>query len=204
MSAPIVSGSPTPMPPPTGEPLPAPAAKRAATSAGRWAYRIALAVVTVAAIFVTVVPMMMQRDGTRLVTLTSGSMSPLYPVGTTLVIDQAVDKASLQSGQVITFVNPAKDLVTHRIVKPVTNDNLPGVFYQTQGDANNAPDPDLTSAKAVVGVVVGPLTWWQELAVQGQSPKGRLLVFGSPFLLVIIGEGSDLVRALRRRRGASA
>ena len=81
----------------------------------------------------------------------------------------------------------------------VQNDNLEGVWYQTKGDANNAPDPDLASASAIVGLSLGELPWWQDLAVQGQTPKGRLVVFGGLFLLVALGEGSDLVRAVRRK-----
>ena len=42
------------------------------------------------------------------------------------------------------------------------------------------------------------------MAVQGQTAKGRLVVFGSLFLLVALGEGFDLVRAMRRKREEAA
>lgn len=165
----------------------------------RWAYRIALTLATVAAIAVTLVPFMIQRSGTRLVTITSGSMTPLYPVGATIAIDPEVNRDALRGGQIITFKSLSGTTITHRIVKRVTNENLTGVWYQTKGDANNAPDPDLAPADGIVGLSLGELPWWQQLAVDGQTPKGRLLVFGSLFLLVALGEGRDLVRALRRR-----
>ena len=168
-------------------------------SALRWAYRAALALATVAALVVTLVPLMIQRSGHQLVLITSGSMTPLYPVGGTIVIDPTVNRDDLRAGQIITFKSPNGTTITHRIVKRVQNDTLEGVWFQTKGDANNAPDADLTPAAGVVGLSLGELPWWQDLAVQGQTPKGRLLVFGSLFLLVAIGEGRELVRALRRR-----
>lgn len=168
-------------------------------SVWRWAYRAALALATVAALVVTLVPLMIQRSGHQLVLITSGSMTPLYPVGGTIVIDPTFNRDDLRAGQIITFKSQAGTTITHRIVKRVESDTLEGVWFQTKGDANNAPDPDLAPAAGVVGLSLGVLPWWQDLAVQGQTPKGRLVVFGSLFLLVALGEGRELVRAVRRR-----
>ncbi|MEI6374707.1 MAG: signal peptidase I [Actinomycetes bacterium] len=165
----------------------------------KWVYRIAVALITVAAIAITVIPFMIQRSGNKLVTITSGSMTPLYPVGSTIMMDPNINKSGMQTGQIITFNTRSGTTVTHRVADRVQNENLEGVWYQTKGDANNAPDPDLTPASAVIGQALGVLPWWQELAVQGQTPKGRLLVFGTLFVLVGVGEGADLLRAMRRR-----
>jgi signal peptidase len=203
MSAPDLSMLPppasAPMPPPGDLPTEAPPkAKKKATPA-RWVYRVLITVFTIASIMVTVVPFMIPRSGHQLVLITSGSMTPLYPMGGTIVIDPTANKDTLQPGQIITFKSLSGTTITHRIIARVQNDNLEGVWYQTKGDANNAPDPDLASASAIVGLSLGELPWWQDLAVQGQTPKGRLVVFGGLFLLVALGEGSDLVRAVRRK-----
>ncbi len=187
---------------------PAPAGKHVAPEAPtpsavrttlKWVYRIAVVLVTVAAIGITVIPFMIQRSGNKLVTITSGSMTPLYPVGSTIMMDPNIDKSGVQVGQVITFSTRSGLTVTHRVVERVQNKNLEGVWYQTKGDANNAPDADLTPASAVIGLSLGEIPWWQQLAVEGQTPKGRLVVFGTLFVLVAVGEGADLMRAMRRR-----
>jgi len=168
----------------------------------KWMYRIAVALITVVAIGITVIPFMIQRSGNKLVTITSGSMTPLYPVGSTIMMDPNINKSSVQAGQVITFTTRSGVTVTHRVVERVQNKNLEGVWYQTKGDANNSPDPDLTPASAVIGLSLGEIPWWQQLAVEGQTPKGRLVVFGTLFVLVAVGEGADLMRAMRRRDDA--
>ncbi|MCX6459914.1 MAG: signal peptidase I [Actinobacteria bacterium] len=187
---------------------PAPAGKHVAPEAPtpsavrttlKWMYRIAVALITVVAIGITVIPFMIQRSGNKLVTITSGSMTPLYPVGSTIMMDPNINKSSVLVGQVITFSTRSGLTVTHRVADRVQNKNLEGVWYQTKGDANNAPDPDLTPASAVIGLSLGEIPWWQQLAVEGQTPKGRLVVFGSLFVLVAVGEGADLMRAMRRR-----
>ena len=198
MSSPDITTNSPSVPSPEVSPSTATKSKKKA-SAWRWVYRIAITLVTVASLAVTLVPLMIQRSGHQLVLITSGSMTPLYPVGGTIVIDPTVNRDDLREGQIITFKSMSGTTITHRIVKRVQNDTLEGVWFQTKGDANNAPDPDLASAAGVMGLSLGVLPWWQDLAVQGQTPKGRLLVFGSLFLLVALGEGRELVRAVRRR-----
>ena len=152
------------------------------------------------AVFATVVPWSIQRGGEKLVTITSGSMTPLIPVGGTITIHTPVDVQTLQPGQIITFrANAQGLLISHRIVKRVINAGDRGVFYQTKGDANRTPDADLRPASNVVGVVDDVLPEWKTFAVSLQTPRGRLVAYGPIFLLVAIAEIGAIIVAARRK-----
>ena len=164
-------------------------------------YRVALGLAALLAVYATVVPWMIQRSGERLVTITSGSMTPGIPVGATLGIHEPADRTALQPGQIITFKATGNGtVISHRIVQRLETAELGGVFYQTKGDANRTADPDLASASSIIGVVDGVLPTWQSAAVDLQTPRGRLAVYGGLFALVAIGEIADLVGGARRRR----
>lgn len=176
-----------------------PAAPRAHASVWSIGYRIALGLAAVLAVYATVVPWMIQRSGERLVTITSGSMTPGIPVGATLGIHEPADRTALQPGQIITFKATGNGtVISHRIVQRLETAKLGGVYYQTKGDANRTADPDLASASSVIGVVDGVLPTWQSAAVDLQTPRGRLAVYGGLFALVALGEIADLVGARRR------
>ncbi len=163
-------------------------------------YRVALGLAALLAVYATVVPWMIQRSGERLVTITSGSMTPGIPVGATLGIHEPADRTALQPGQIITFKATGNGtVISHRIVQRLETKKLGGVFYQTKGDANRTADPDLASATSIIGVVDGVLPTWQSAAVDLQTPRGRLAVYGGLFALVALGEIADLVGARRRR-----
>ena len=162
-------------------------------------YRVALGLAALLAVYATVVPWMIQRSGERLVTITSGSMTPGIPVGATLGIHEPADRTALQPGQIITFKATGNGtVISHRIVRRLETAKLGGVFYQTKGDANRTADPDLASASSIIGVVDGVLPTWQSAAVDLQTPRGRLAVYGGLFALVALGEIADLVGARRR------
>jgi len=167
---------------------------------GRGLYTAVLLLLTAVALYATAVPLLIQRSGVELVTLTSGSMEPTFPTGSTITISTPQDPAALQPGDVITFRALGNGtVITHRILERVDSPSLGQVHYQTKGDANDSPDPDLAPASNVIGVVHGLLPGWQEAAVSLQTPRGRLLVYGSLFAVVAAGELLELVRAARRR-----
>jgi signal peptidase len=86
-------------------------------------------------------------------TVLTGSMTPTYSPGT-LVVVKPVDPESIRVGDVVTYQlesgKPA--VVTHRVVSQGF-DGDGDVVLRTQGDANDAPDPDLVKAVQVKGVV---------------------------------------------------
>lgn len=175
------------------------AGRRRLGAAGTWAYRILLAALVVLALYATLVPFAIQRSDSRLVTLTSGSMTPTYVAGETITVTTPPDPAALSAGDVITFRALGSGLVvTHRIVQVIERDTLEGVHYQTKGDANDSADPDLVPAGNVIALVNGSLPAWQRLAVDLQTPVGRFLVYGALFLVIAAGEIADVIRLWRR------
>ncbi len=179
-----------------------PAASRGvAARVWAWVHRALLVASVGFAVFATVVPWAVQHSGARLVTITSGSMVPHFPVGATITIHPVADATALAPGQIITFRALGNGVViSHRIVKRIVNPGVSGVFYQTKGDANRTADPDLAPAGNVIGVADDVLPAWQGFTVSMQTPRGRLAVYGSLFLTVAVGELVDLVVGIRRRR----
>lgn len=155
------------------------------------------------ALYATVVPLVLQRSGTQLVTITSGSMTPLYPVGSTIRIHPVPDPASVEVGSVITFRSLGNGtVITHRVVQRVERAELGQVHYQTKGDANEAADPDLAPASNIIGVSDGVIPAWQSLAVSLQTPLGRLIAYGGLFVVIALGEIGEIVSAARRKDAA--
>jgi len=157
------------------------------------------------AVYATAVPLIMQRQGIRLVTIISGSMTPLFPVGGTIAEHGVSDPTTLRPGQIITFRSLGNGtVITHRIVAVVDEASLGEIHYKTKGDANATADPDLAPASHVIGVADGVLPLWQSLAVSAQTPRGRLLVYGLLFVVIAAGEVTEIVRGSRRRHGAAS
>jgi signal peptidase len=78
----------------------------------------------------------------RTVTVLSGSMRPGMREGSVAVITpQRPDQVRV--GQVITYQVPVGDrrIVTHRVVSIIEGEGSQHPVIQTQGDANDAPDP---------------------------------------------------------------
>ncbi len=127
----------------------------------------------------------------------SGSMRPGLAVGG-IVITQRVPISALEVRDVIVFHPPGKsdDLLVHRIIALTPSDAGPVV--QTQGDANEIPDPwtvtlQGTSAYRVMFSV--PLVGY--VAVWAHGPLGRRILFVLGVALVAV---AVLGGALRRGR----
>lgn len=101
--------------------------------------------------------------GLRPHVISTGSMSPAVKPGDIVLTNDAIDRAQLGQGTVITFEHPehARFLVTHRIAG-LNDDGT----YQTKGDANRVADPYAVSQESIVGAgqlvvpLIGlPATW---------------------------------------------
>ncbi len=132
--------------------------------------------------------------GNQVLTVVSGSMTPTFRAGDAVIVAPP-GRQPLRPGQIIAFHEGAgSGLTTHRIVR--VDQRADGVYVQTKGDANAAPDATLTPASAVVGVLKERLSragYWLALY---QSPQGRLLFVALPLLALA---GSQL-NSMRRRR----
>ena len=133
----------------------------------------------------------------------SGSMRPGLPVGG-VVITERVPVSTLQVRDVLLFQRPGHpdELVVHRIVSLVPGPGGPTV--QTQGDANNTPDPwqlNLHGSSAYRAVFSLPLVGYAAVWVHGPSGRAVLLMVG---LLLIIGAAVSGLVHHRRTRTATA
>ncbi len=123
----------------------------------------------------------------RPVTVLSGSMRPTFSPGDMIVVSPEPVSA-VRVGQVISYQVPtgARQVETHRVVRILSGGAHPVI--QTQGDANNAPDPwtaklegatawRLTAVVPKLGYVVNAL----------RSPALRMAaIFIAPLLLALL------------------
>lgn len=127
--------------------------------------------------------------------VTSGSMSPRFNVGD--VVISAPTPAVLHAGDIVTFGGTATHApTTHRVHAMKVQPD--GLYLQTKGDANATPDPNPVAASTVSGVMVGTLPrlgFW--LAFYG-STVGKLLVLGTPLVLILIAQVASLWGGRRR------
>lgn len=136
--------------------------------------------------------------GFRTMIVTSGSMEPAVHVGDAVVI-HAADAESIQPRDVITFSGgPTVGTITHRVlnVREIEGET----YFQTQGDANPAPDPDLAPHQAVLGRVQLTLPKMGYFLSFAMSLRGRIALVALPLLILIAQEGRDFAGSLRRPR----
>jgi signal peptidase len=143
---------------------------RLAVNTISWALLVSVAG---AALALIVVP---KAAGAKPLTVLSGSMAPTYDPGDVVIV-RDVGTRDLEVGQVITFQPISDDprLTTHRVVQVTYGSE--GTRYVTQGDANDAPDPDPVRPAQVRGEVwysvpvVGYLSVWMATGLLGQLVK---------------------------------
>jgi signal peptidase len=132
-------------------------------------------------------------------TILTGSMRPEMPPGTMVVV-RPVETAKLAVGDVITYQlrSGEPEVVTHRIVEIVVTQD--GLEFRTQGDANDASDPELVRAVQVRGEA----WYWAPFLgylTSGVTSDGRTLaaqVVGIGLIIFAIFSGvRTLVRARR-------
>lgn len=128
--------------------------------------------------------------GWRLEVVQTGSMEPLYPVGS-LVVVRPVDPSAVRAGMPIAFdPNDGRDLVTHRVVQVL--DSSTGLAFKTQGDANASADPLPVPARAVRGRA----TW----AVPQLGRAIKWLAWPRGFVLLVVLPGLVLAATEFRAR----
>lgn len=135
--------------------------------------------------------------GWRLELVRTGSMEPTYPVGSMTVVEP-IDASEVRSGMALSFTDPggSGQVVTHRVVRVISQDS--GLFFETQGDANATPDPQLVPARNARGVVRWHVPYFGSAAWALRWPRAPLALVAAPGLLLAAGEW----RAWRRRRSA--
>lgn len=156
---------------------------------------VAILVLTVAHAF----PVLVGAEGSYVVT--SGSMSPAIQTGDVIFVYETAP-ASLETGDIVAFdASPGDDdIVTHRIIDVVENEN--GMGYVTKGDANENPDPGVVRPGQVIGTVQTPFGVPARVPMLGHfllfagSREGIIVMVFVPVGLLIASELFTLGRAL--------
>lgn len=117
------------------------------------------------------------------------SMSPAIDAGDVIVLT-AVDTEAIDRGTVVTFTASSGSRVTHRVVG--VEETASGVRYQTQGDANPSPDPDLVAPSQVIGAVWFSIPLLGYLVSFANSTVGMLALVVLPAIALAVSELYDL------------
>ncbi|MEP7082005.1 MAG: signal peptidase I [Chloroflexota bacterium] len=88
--------------------------------------------------------------GRQVFAIRGQSMSPAIPMGAAIVVVER-PVSELRVGDIVTWRAANGAYVTHRVLQVVEEGGQ--LFVQTQGDANDSPDPSAVPADAIVGVV---------------------------------------------------
>lgn len=123
--------------------------------------------------------------GVRVVGLTpyvvlSGSMEPTYHVGAMIYVKE-VDPAEVQVGDPITFRISDDMVATHRVIAVYEDGS-----FQTQGDANDAPDGAPVLPEDLVGkpvFSVPKLGFWADWMMK---PPGLYLAVTAAVVLIVL------------------
>lgn len=108
----------------------------------------------------------------------SGSMEPNIPVGSIVYVDKSVTGQELEVGDVVTYSLQSGTFVTHRVL---SLDDEAGVMV-TQGDANDAPDGDISYSK-LVGRVKFHLPYLGYVSTNIRTSRGIMAI---TILVVVI------------------
>jgi signal peptidase I len=135
-------GAARPLPPVTGPATAArstpPVLRRAAAATARWTTRILVGIAALAFAGLAIGPHVF---GYQTLTMLTGSMAPAIDPGD-VVITTPLAVTDVTAGMIITYHIPIDDrrVVTHRVIA-VDHGPDGEVTVQTQGDANDHPDP---------------------------------------------------------------
>jgi signal peptidase I len=139
----------------------------------------------------------LRLTGRQIAVVLSGSMTPQFVAGDAVIVKPAPPAEDLKVGQVITFHPPGDEqLVTHRIHALIERPE--GLFVQTKGDANPAPDPNYTPAGNVVGIAETVIPGAGRYIILYTDAYWRLLTLGVPLLIVLIYHAGVAIRTMYR------
>lgn len=156
---------------------------------------ILLLVALVAPFFVYAVPGVVGADASYVVL--SDSMQPAIGVNDVVVVD-AVDPATIQPGDVITFErDPRNPPVTHRVVEVLPTDG--GTAFVTKGDANEEVDQTPVQTDAVVGTVLFVIPAIGLVVRYVGTDAGFAVLVLVPITLLALSELAAFIRPARSR-----
>ena len=122
--------------------------------------------------------------GRQVLVVAGASMTPAIAVGSAIVVEP-VDPADLIVGDVVSLrTGPERAIVTHRIVRIVQRDGAR--WLETKGDANEAADPAIVPASAVLGRVGLAIPFVGYLVALTSTISGLVLIGALVLLLTCL------------------
>jgi len=144
-----------------------------------------LIALTITSVGVAVLQRIVPLTGRTTLVVAGPSMAPAFQVGSAIVVEP-VDPAALAVGDVVSLKSgPAKAIFTHRIIRLIQRDG--GLWLETKGDANPAPDPSILPASDVMGRVVAAVPYVGYMVVLASSPSGLILIVSLGLVLLMAG-----------------
>lgn len=123
--------------------------------------------------------------GYQLKSVLSGSMEPTFKTGSIIAITQDIDSEQLVADDVITFKIDEQNLVTHRIVEVIKQNDT--VVYVTKGDNNDAVDSAHVLPQNIVGKYTGFTVPYAGYLINATNSKlGLVLILIVPGVLLLI------------------
>lgn len=113
--------------------------------------------------------------GYKMYIVLTGSMEPTIKPNDLIVI-KAVDKESINEGDIITFTAKGKvATVTHRVVEVVEKDG--NTYYKTKGDNNNTEDEELIDYDKIQGKYLFKISKVGVIITKSLTGTGLIVVF---------------------------
>lgn len=128
--------------------------------------------------------------GLKPYTVLSGSMEPVYHVGSLIYVKSAAPE-DIKVGDPITFIlNKNLDIATHRVVSIDTDKQ----YFQTKGDANNAEDSTPVHFENLVGTPVFTIPYLGYFSNWISHPPGLYIGISVLFSMVVLIFLPDMLR----------
>jgi signal peptidase I len=139
-----------------------------------WSLLVVLAIIAIA----TAISALNLPGSYKLYTVQSGSMEPAIKIGSLIISKQ---QSSYQPDDIITFKSK-NSTITHRLIE-IQEDQ-----YITQGDANDAPDPQSVKSDIVLGKVILKLPLIGKPIAFAKTKEGFILLIVIPATIIVYSE----------------
>ena len=137
--------------------------------------------------------------GIYMFNIVSGSMEPTLEVNDVVVV-QKCDMLELQKGDIITF-NQEGRIISHRILNVTKEKGI--VKFETKGDNNEIPDPDLVEQEQVYGKVLFKIKKIGTFIDYIQNARGfiNIAIFAMiVYILVSLKDKQKKIRKMKRKK----
>jgi len=138
--------------------------------------------------------------GMNFFTICSGSMSPVIPVGSVVVVEP-VTASEIEVGDIIAYTLPwgQQNTVAHRVIGITPSDGSLG--FRTLGDASASPDEYAVPAQDVIGRVRFHVPLLGYLSSFVRTELGFVLLVVTPAILIVSWSGQRVITEVKHRNG---